>query len=312
MKVSKVVLIVVALHVLVIGGIFIFEGCSRAKTGAPELAANETTPTDPTGPATVVPPDPTAMVPALAPVQPIASVPAPAPAPVVSRSYVVKKGDTLSKIARAERVSMAELASANNLTKTSILKINQKLTIPVKAEPTTAPVAAAPPAGAPAADAAVPAVTGPAYVVKSGDSLWKIAKAHNVSVTAIKQANNLTSDALKINQKLTIPAGTAPAVATTTAQAGIAPTTYAEWQPGAYVEGGQTVHVVDIGETPATIAKKHKVTVDQLLKANNISDPKRIMVGQKLMIPGAPQQATTTAPTPTPAVVTAPIVTTSN
>jgi len=42
MKVSKVVLIVVALHVLVIGGIFIFEGCSRSKSSVPALAENET------------------------------------------------------------------------------------------------------------------------------------------------------------------------------------------------------------------------------------------------------------------------------
>ena len=42
MKVSKVVLIVVALHVLVIGGIFVFEGCSRAKSNVPAVASDET------------------------------------------------------------------------------------------------------------------------------------------------------------------------------------------------------------------------------------------------------------------------------
>ncbi len=41
MKVSKVVLIVVALHALVIGGIFVFEGCSRSKTATTDMAANE-------------------------------------------------------------------------------------------------------------------------------------------------------------------------------------------------------------------------------------------------------------------------------
>src|SRR5208282_5337801 len=41
MKVSKVVLIVVALHVLVIGGIVVFEGCSRVKSSTPPLADNE-------------------------------------------------------------------------------------------------------------------------------------------------------------------------------------------------------------------------------------------------------------------------------
>ena len=45
MKVSKVVLIVVALHVLVIGGIIVFEGCSRAKSSTPtDMAANENLP----------------------------------------------------------------------------------------------------------------------------------------------------------------------------------------------------------------------------------------------------------------------------
>ena len=46
MKVSKVVMIVVALHVLVIGGIFIFEGCSRAKTSAVETVDSQSTPVD--------------------------------------------------------------------------------------------------------------------------------------------------------------------------------------------------------------------------------------------------------------------------
>jgi hypothetical protein len=44
MKVSKVVLIVVALHVLVIGGIVVFEGCSRVKSNTPDMAANESRP----------------------------------------------------------------------------------------------------------------------------------------------------------------------------------------------------------------------------------------------------------------------------
>jgi len=308
MKVSKVVLIVVALHVLVIGGIFIFEGCSRAKAPATDMTA---VPTDETAAtATALPPDPMAtqsLTPtpvgiASAPAAPVASVPA-------SRTYVVKKGDTLSKIAKLERVSIAELARANNLTKLSTLRINQKLTVPAKVEAVVTQTAVVQPTATPTADVIAPAaaVGGTSYTVKPGDSLWKIAKAHNISVAAIKQANNLTSDALKANQKITIPAGQP----TQTAQAGIAPASYSEWQPGAHVEGGQTVHVVDIGESPALIAKKYNVTVDQLMKANNITDSKRIMVGQKLVIPGTSQQATTTAPTPTPAVA-APIVSVGN
>lgn len=320
MKVSKVVLIVVALHVLVIGGIFIFEGCSRAKTQATDLTAT-TTPTDETAAnATALPAEPAATTAqTLVPTSPTPAVSAPLPPTAasatstpVAKTYVVKKGDTIAKIAKTQGTTQVELSKANHLTKTSILKIGQKLTIPAKAEVASTQVAAATtaPASATPADAMAPAaaVAGTSYAVKSGDSLWKIAKAHNISVASLKQANNLSSDALKVNQKLTIPAGQT----TQTAQAGPASAPYSEWQPGAHSESGQTVHVVDINETPAVIAKKYNVTVEQLMKANSISDTKRIMVGQKLVIPGAAQQATApAAPTPTPAVA-APIVTTGN
>ena len=40
------------------------------------------------------------------------------------------------------------------------------------------------------------------------------------------------------------------------------------------------------GETPFAIARRYGVKVDQLLKANGISDPTNIQIGQKLKIPG--------------------------
>ncbi|MEI6085633.1 MAG: LysM peptidoglycan-binding domain-containing protein [Verrucomicrobiota bacterium] len=315
MKVSKVVMIVVALHVMVIGGIFIFEGCSRAKTPGDMTAATPpdetaaTTPAVATDPALAQNMTPTgtpagSLAPvAPAPVAPVAATP-------VAKSYTVKKGDTLAKIAKIQGTSQVELAKANHLTKVSILKIGQKLTIPGKAEAVTSQMAVAAPApvsGAPVdATAPVAAVGGTSYAVKSGDSLWKIAKAHNVSVASIKQANNLSSDSLKINQKITIPAGQTAQPA----QAGITPAPYSEWQPGTHTESGQTVHVVDIGENAAAIAKKYNVAVTELLKANNITDSKRIMAGQRLVIPTAPTAAAT-APAPTPAVA-APMVSVSN
>mgnify|MGYP001098273967 CR=1 FL=1 len=47
------------------------------------------------------------------------------------------------------------------------------------------------------------------YRVKAGDSLYKIAKKYHVSADAIRDANGLTGDALKLNQALVIPAGKA-------------------------------------------------------------------------------------------------------
>jgi LysM repeat protein len=64
-----------------------------------------------------------------------------------------------------------------------------------------------------------------AYMVKSGDTLTKIAKAHGTTVKAIKAASNLTTDHIKVGQKLTIPAkAEAAAPAPAPAPAAPAPT----------------------------------------------------------------------------------------
>jgi LysM repeat protein len=45
------------------------------------------------------------------------------------------------------------------------------------------------------------------------------------------------------------------------------------------------VYVVQKGDSPAGISKKFKVSYADLLRANNISDPKKLQIGQKLAIP---------------------------
>jgi peptidoglycan endopeptidase LytF len=310
MKVSRVVLIVVALHVLVIGGIFVFEGCSRARTSGPDIAADDPLPADatdhmaaaglPGGTAPMLPPDLSPAVPAPPPV-------APAAAPT-SRIYVVQKGDSLWKIARAEGVNMSELARINNLTKNSILQIGQKLEIPAptQQQPVTTATASIMPSGAPAGLPGDAATTSPdLYTVQSGDSLWKLARQHNVSVAAIKQANNLTSDMLRIGQKLRIPASAAGSDS-----ASAAPSSYGGgWnyndyrEPGVYTEGGVKVHYVNHGESPAIIAQRHGIGTAELLRANNITDPRKIQYGQRLIIPQAgPGPTSATGGTATPVV----------
>jgi LysM repeat protein len=49
-------------------------------------------------------------------------------------------------------------------------------------------------------------------------------------------------------------------------------------------EGGKT-YVVQKGDNPAGIAKKFKVSYAELLKTNNIEDPKKLQIGQRLLIP---------------------------
>jgi len=46
------------------------------------------------------------------------------------------------------------------------------------------------------------------------------------------------------------------------------------------------VYVVAKGDNPVTIAKKFKVPYDDLLALNRIDDPRKLKIGQKLLIPG--------------------------
>jgi LysM repeat protein len=155
---------------------------------------------------------------------PVAAPPvvAPAPAPVpeaAGTEYVVVKGDSFAKIAKKNGVSVKAIEAANPGVEPTKLKVGQKLSIPASA-----------------GGAAAPAVTGgqastgssmgeEAYTVKSGDTLTKIAKAHGTTVKAIKAASNLTTDHIKVGQKLTIPAkAEAAAPAPAPAPAAPAPT----------------------------------------------------------------------------------------
>jgi LysM repeat protein len=56
----------------------------------------------------------------------------------------------------------------------------------------------------------------------------------------------------------------------------------------AVADSGKT-HVVEKGETPLTIAHKFKVPFDDLLAVNHIDDPRKLQIGQKLIIPAKPK-----------------------
>jgi len=67
--------------------------------------------------------------------------------------------------------------------------------------------------------------------------------------------------------------------------------------------GNETTYTVQDGDSPSTIADRFGVTVEELMAANNITDPTSLAVGQVLTIPGVPDSdvlGETQAPTPTP------------
>lgn len=116
--------------------------------------------------------------------------------------------------------------------------------------------------------------------VKRGDSLDKIARANKTSVKAIKKANNLTTDRLKIGQVLTIPKGTdveKPVVAKATKPEAPAP---------AAAASGAEYYTIKNGDNPWKIAKQFGVRFEQLLKLNGLDEAKarRLKAGDKIRV----------------------------
>jgi len=147
----------------------------------------------------------------VAPVEPIAplsdggqTVPVAGPS---FETYTVKKGDNLWTIAKRSNVSLNELYAANGLDANSILRIGQQLQIPV--EGSTATVTA------PSADTYQPTSFNQGsteYTVKRGDSLSRIANQFDTSIRAIKAANGLSSDLIRVGDKLVVPVSVAPVI----------------------------------------------------------------------------------------------------
>jgi LysM repeat protein len=120
--------------------------------------------------------------------------------PMASKAYVVRKGDSLSRIADAHGVSMGELAAVNGIRNPNKIRVGQELTLPGGARQGFAPVRTP----ARARRTPVKRSTGGTYTVKAGDTLSEIAAAHGTTVAALKSANGLKGNTIRVGQKLAI------------------------------------------------------------------------------------------------------------
>jgi len=155
--------------------------------------------------------------------------------PTTNDTYIVKSGDTLYSIARKFGISVNELKDKNNLS-SNTLSIGQILNIPTS-------------------ELIVPEIKD-TYTVKSGDTLYSIARKFNITVDELKQANNLITNTLSINQELVIP-----------------------------TENNTTkTYTVQKGDTLYSIARKFNVSVNDLKNINNLSTT-LLSIGQTLLIP---------------------------
>jgi LysM repeat protein len=138
------------------------------------------------------------------------ATPKPAAADVAPVStYTVARGDSLWSIAKKNRLTVGELAKANNLSTGATLQPGKKLIIPGKA-PSPQDLAAAPAASAPKSEpkATTPARSAEAlhHTVAAGESLGTIARKYQVTVGELAAANNITDPAkIRAGQQLVIP-----------------------------------------------------------------------------------------------------------
>ncbi|MBU4211061.1 MAG: LysM peptidoglycan-binding domain-containing protein [Kiritimatiellae bacterium] len=301
MKTSALLItVVVMLHCAALGALFFIQGCgTTARTGTPLPA---TTPMPPTTKEAVNYP-----LPKPAEKAPVAkSVSKELPKALETTEYVVRSGDTVGGIAKRYGIAQSEIVDLNKLSDPNKLRIGQKLMLPgrlkIKAAPAkhslktkavetpAAPAAPAAPAEwfVPATAEAVSApAAGKEYVVEKGDSLSRIAKKYGTKISALREANKLQGDKLKIGQKLIIPealAASAAPVASMTipapAESALAPAA----APTSIANSGIT-HIVQPSEDINSIAKLYAVTVDEIVELNQLGANRTVKVGQRLKIP---------------------------
>lgn len=133
------------------------------------------------------------------------------------------------------------------------------------------------------------------YVIRSGDTLFRIALNNNVPLAQLLALNGLTeSSIIQPGQVVQLPncadGSTNPSLPTPAVVEGnAAPATLeSAGGSGAAPGGSQRMHTVASGETLYGIAQRYGVTVQAIINANNLANPDRLSIGQQLIIPVNP------------------------
>ncbi len=169
----------------------------------------------------------------------------------------VRRGQTLSTIARKYHTSVGAIMRANNMRRSHYIRVGKRLRIPqrgytvVQSSPSSASIHSSIPSSG-------------VHYVRKGDSLWNIARRYDTTVSEIRSLNVMSSNRLHIGQALKIP--------------GFKP------EPLPDDTGKLNTYSVKNGDSPYTIAQEHNMTVGRLLRINKLTPRSKIYPGQKLFI----------------------------
>jgi LysM repeat protein len=212
-RVRIAVFFVLSIHVIALMAL-LMQGCRKPVEQGGESVTNAV-PTFETTPSPA--PDTNALATNATGMAPSEPVPTPANRAAVTE-YTVTKGDSFYTIAKKFGVTVKAIAAANPGIEPTKLQIGQKLQIPA------APATSAEPAVTPGA-LEMGRSGEQVYTVKSGDTLTKIASQFGTTIKALRSANNLETDKIKVGQKLKIPSpSSSPAAPPAPAPAPAAPT----------------------------------------------------------------------------------------
>jgi peptidoglycan lytic transglycosylase D len=163
----------------------------------------------------------------------------------------IRRGETLSVIARRYKTSVWRIKRANNLRRSNYIIAGRLLKIPQRGYKYPA-------------RKTVKRKYQKRYVhkVTSGDSLWIIAKRYGTTTQEIQKLNNLSGTDLHIGQVIKLPVRSNKAT----------------------LKNGLKAYEVKTGDTPFTIAKQNNMSLDRLLKINKLTAGSKIYPGQQLSV----------------------------
>lgn len=195
--------------------------------------------------------------------------------------HVVQRGENLFRIALQYNLFAEQVATANGITDSNSIVVGQRLIIPLATAGLDQRLT---------------------HAVAAGETLASIAAAYSKSESALIALNNLESaKSIFVGQELVIVAGSAeleatpiesrPTATVASADAVIeTPSAPASETRHSFGRLGETVdtflHTVESGDTLFEIGLRYDLTVNALVRANNLADPGLLNVGQKLIIPG--------------------------